>query len=123
MAEAFCFTEVQLRLQAETNAKAIRFGKGQQPKPRAELMKQNEKIEAIMLKHGITQDKVNKHIGGKKHYKGHCNVQLANALMHTKTQEVNTDCPHRAKHTLDKIQEMVNDDETLQNLSPKDQLL
>ncbi|KAG1861620.1 hypothetical protein F4604DRAFT_1683974 [Suillus subluteus] len=71
------------------------------------LAEQNWKIDAITLEHGVTQDKVNKLMGGKKHYKRHRNVQLANTLIHVKVQEVNA--------------EMVKDDETLQDLSCEDQ--
>ncbi|KAG2134262.1 hypothetical protein BD769DRAFT_1353274, partial [Suillus cothurnatus] len=44
---------------------------------------------ALALEHGVSQDKVKKLMGGEKHYKGNWNVQLANALIHTKAQEVN----------------------------------
>ncbi|KAG2135771.1 hypothetical protein DEU56DRAFT_737506 [Suillus clintonianus] len=85
------------------------------------LADQNDKINAIALEHGVTQDKVKKLMGGEKHYKGHRNVQLANALIHVKAQEVNADRPRGAKYSLDEIREMVKDDEALQNLSLQDQ--
>jgi uncharacterized protein (DUF2164 family) len=53
------------------------------------LAEENERINAIALEHNVTQDKVKKLMGGEKYYKGNRGVQLANALIHAKAQEVN----------------------------------
>jgi hypothetical protein len=53
------------------------------------LAEENAKIDAIALEHSVTQDKVKKLMGGEKYYKGNRNMQLANAFIHGKAQEVN----------------------------------
>lgn len=65
------------------------------------LAEQNDRIEAITSEHGITQDKVKKLMGGERYYKkGSQNMQLANALIHAKAQEVNAgqSCASRYLH-------------------------
>ncbi|KAG1721162.1 hypothetical protein EDD22DRAFT_790872 [Suillus occidentalis] len=86
------------------------------------LTDQNDRIEAITSEHGVTQDKVKKLMGGERYYKkGSQNMQLANALIHAKAQEVNADHPCGAKYSLDEIQEMVKADESMQNLVHEEQ--
>lgn len=53
------------------------------------LADENEKISTLALEHGVTTDKVKKLMGGVKYHKANRNVQLANALIHAKAQEVN----------------------------------
>ncbi|KAG1818069.1 uncharacterized protein BJ212DRAFT_1298919 [Suillus subaureus] len=85
------------------------------------LREQNDKIDAITSKHGITQEKVKKLMEGEKYYKGSQNMQLSNALIHAKAQEVNADHPHGAKYSLDEIWEMVKADKSMQNLDRNEQ--
>ncbi|KAG1903495.1 uncharacterized protein F5891DRAFT_977619 [Suillus fuscotomentosus] len=86
------------------------------------LAGQNDRIEAIASEHGVTQDKVNKLMGGERYYKkGSQNTQLANALIHAKAQEVNADRPRGAKYSLDEIREIVKADKSMQNLVHEEQ--
>ncbi|KAG1727282.1 uncharacterized protein EDB91DRAFT_1086484 [Suillus paluster] len=48
------------------------------------LTEETEKIDAIALKHNVSQEKVKKLMRGGNHYKGNWNVQLANALIYAK---------------------------------------
>ncbi|KAG2054956.1 hypothetical protein BDR06DRAFT_1047423 [Suillus hirtellus] len=85
------------------------------------LADENEKISTLALEHGVTTDKVKKLMGGVKYHKANQNVQLANALIHAKAQEVNTDQPHGAKYLLDEIRDLVKEDHSMHNLTPKEQ--
>ncbi|KAG2111897.1 uncharacterized protein F5147DRAFT_771466 [Suillus discolor] len=72
------------------------------------LADENKKISTLALEHG-------------KHYKANRNVQLANTLIHAKAQEVNADRPHGAKYLLDEIRDLVKEDHSMHNLTPKEQ--
>ncbi|KAG1848951.1 hypothetical protein DFJ58DRAFT_662709, partial [Suillus subalutaceus] len=85
------------------------------------LVDETEKINAIALEHGITQEKVKKLMGGEKHYKGNHNVQLANALIHAKAQEVNADLPRGAKLSLGEIRNLVKADDSMRNLTAEEE--
>ncbi|KAG2743411.1 hypothetical protein P692DRAFT_201672374, partial [Suillus brevipes Sb2] len=85
------------------------------------LADKTEKINAIALEHGVTQEKVKKLMGGEKHYKGNCNVQLANALIHAKAQEVNADRPRGAKLSLKEIRNLVKADDSMRNLTAEEE--
>ncbi|KAG1903494.1 uncharacterized protein F5891DRAFT_946951 [Suillus fuscotomentosus] len=84
------------------------------------LSEHEEKTNHLAIEHGITVEKVKKLMGGERHYKGNQNAQLANALVHAKAQEVNADQPRCTKYSLNKICEMVKDDEDMQNLNHVD---
>ncbi|KAJ8585395.1 hypothetical protein M405DRAFT_721029, partial [Rhizopogon salebrosus TDB-379] len=83
------------------------------------LAEENAKIDAIALEHSVTQDKVKKLMGGEKYYKGNRNVQLANALIHVKAQEVNAG--ESFKYLLDEIRDLVKADDSMQNLTSEEQ--
>ncbi|KAG2126567.1 uncharacterized protein EDB93DRAFT_1097035 [Suillus bovinus] len=84
------------------------------------LADQAQKMNEIALEHSISVEKVKKLVGGTKHYTvGRC-VQLENALMHTKAEEVNRDLPRGAKYTPGEIHQMVKDNKTMQDLTEEE---
>ncbi|KAG1894290.1 uncharacterized protein F5891DRAFT_985172 [Suillus fuscotomentosus] len=85
------------------------------------LADKNEKISTLALEHSVTTDKVKKLMGGVKYHKANRNVQLANALIHAKAQEVNADRPHGAKYSLDEIRDLVKEDHSMHNLTSEEQ--
>ncbi|KAI6010318.1 hypothetical protein EDC04DRAFT_2544373, partial [Pisolithus marmoratus] len=83
------------------------------------------KIQVIAATHNITHEKVEKLLGGHKYYQSSHSMQLANAIIPHKVQEVNEGCICGEKLTLQQIRGLVKADPIYQDMTQdeKDELL
>ncbi|KAI0038699.1 hypothetical protein FA95DRAFT_1613183 [Auriscalpium vulgare] len=85
------------------------------------LLDQEKKIVALATLHGVKREAVDKLINHKVNYTHSRAPNLANALVHHKTVEVNAGRAERDKYSLTEIRDMVRDDPKLQSLSTAEQ--
>ncbi|KIO01226.1 hypothetical protein M404DRAFT_69588, partial [Pisolithus tinctorius Marx 270] len=83
------------------------------------------KVQAIATTHNITSEKVKKLLGSHKYYQNPCSMQLANAIIHNKANEVNEGCAHGEKLSFQQIWELARADPKYQDMTQdeKDELL
>ncbi|KAI6153015.1 hypothetical protein BKA82DRAFT_4302010 [Pisolithus tinctorius] len=83
------------------------------------------KVQAVATTHNVTSEKVKKLLGGHKYYQNPRSMQLANAIIHDKANEVNEGRARGEKLSLQQIRELARADPKYQDMTQdkKDELL